>query len=82
LCILTLMCQLLFLCPASCLNCAALSQASLLEVPVTYLGSLRYFPAWGPVLPDGRSLERLLLMGVQYVQCNISGVIVAAKIHL
>jgi hypothetical protein len=30
---------------------------------VTYLGSLCYFPTWVPVLPNGRSSERLLLMG-------------------
>jgi hypothetical protein len=35
----------------------------LLEVHVTYLGSLGYFPAWGPLLLNGRSSERLLLMG-------------------
>jgi hypothetical protein len=30
---------------------------------VTYLGSLGYFPAWSPVLPDDHPLERLLLTG-------------------
>jgi hypothetical protein len=40
----------------------------LYEVPATYLGSLGYFPAWGPVRSNGRPSERLLLMGVQYVQ--------------
>jgi hypothetical protein len=47
----------------SCSNYAILSQVGLLEVPMTYLGCLGYFPAWGPVLPDGRPLERLLLTG-------------------
>jgi hypothetical protein len=35
----------------------------LLEVPVTYIGALGYFPTWGPVLPDGRPYERLWLTG-------------------
>jgi hypothetical protein len=43
-----------FLCLASCPNYAILLQAGPLEVHVTYLGSLGYFPAWGLVLPDGR----------------------------
>jgi hypothetical protein len=60
---LTLMWFVAFLCLASCLSYATLSQVSLLEVPVTYLGSLGYFPTWGPMLPDGRPLERLLLTG-------------------
>jgi hypothetical protein len=47
-----------FLCLASCPNYAILSQA-----PVTYLGSLGYFPAWGLMLPGGRPQESLLLMG-------------------
>jgi hypothetical protein len=51
---LTLMWSVVFLCLTSCLNYAILLHADLLEVPVTYLGSFGYFPAWGPVLPDGR----------------------------
>jgi hypothetical protein len=31
---------------------------------VTYPVSLGSFPAWGPVLPNGYPMERLLLMGV------------------
>jgi hypothetical protein len=46
--------SVVFLYLASCLNYAILLQAGLLEVPVTYLGSLGYLPAWDPVLPDGR----------------------------
>jgi hypothetical protein len=51
---LTLMWSVVFLYLASCLNYAILSQAGLFEVPVTNLGSHGYFPAWGPILPDGR----------------------------
>jgi hypothetical protein len=65
--VLTLMWSVAFLCFASCSSCATLSQAGLFEVPVTYLGSLGYFPAWGPVLPYGRPSKRLLLKGVRYV---------------
>jgi hypothetical protein len=67
-----------FLCFTPCLCCATLSQACLFEVPVTYLGSLGYFPAWDPMLPNGRPSERLLLMGcliyVAYLawSCTIS----------
>jgi hypothetical protein len=43
-----------FLYLASCLNYAILLQAGLLEVHVTYVGSLGYFPTWVPVLLDGR----------------------------
>jgi hypothetical protein len=43
-----------FLCLTTCPCFATLLQAGLLEVPVTYLQSLGYFPAWGPGLPDGR----------------------------
>jgi hypothetical protein len=52
-----------FLYLTSCLSYATLSQAGLFEVPVTYRGHLGYFPAWGPLLPDGHPSERLLLMG-------------------
>jgi hypothetical protein len=52
-----------FLCLSSFPSCATLSQACLFEVPVTYMGSLGYFPAWGIMLQNGRSSERLLLMG-------------------
>jgi hypothetical protein len=60
---LTLMWSIVFLCLASCLSYATLSQAGMFEVPVTYLGFLGYFVAWGPVLPDGHPSKRLLLMG-------------------
>jgi hypothetical protein len=46
--------SVVFLYLASCLDYAMLSPVGLLEVPMTYLGPLGYFPAWGPVLPDGR----------------------------
>jgi hypothetical protein len=35
----------------------------LLEVPATYLGSFGYFLARGPVLLNGCSSEKLMLMG-------------------
>jgi hypothetical protein len=53
--------QLLSLCPASSLSCAILSQADLLEVHVTYLGSLSYFLARGPMLSNDCSLKKLML---------------------
>jgi hypothetical protein len=50
--------QLLSPCPATSLSCAILSQAGLLEVHATYLGSLDYFLGQGPVLPNGCSSEK------------------------
>jgi hypothetical protein len=55
--------QLLFSCLASSLSCVILSQMGLLEVPATYLGSLDYFLARCPVLPNDCSLEKLMLNG-------------------
>jgi hypothetical protein len=46
---LTLMWYVAFPCLASCPNYAILSQKGQLDVPATYLGSLSYFPACGPV---------------------------------
>jgi hypothetical protein len=60
---LTLMWYVAFLCLTPCPSYTTLSHAGLLEVHVPYLGSIGYFPAWGPVLPDDRPSERLLLMG-------------------
>jgi hypothetical protein len=51
---LTLIWYIAFLCLASYLSYATLSQVGQLEVPVSCLVSLGYFPAWGLVLPDGR----------------------------
>jgi hypothetical protein len=59
--------QLLFLCLTSSLSFAILSQAGLFEIPATYLGFLSYFLARGPVLLNGCSSEKLMLMGVQSV---------------
>jgi hypothetical protein len=42
---LTLMWSIVFLCLTSCSNYAILLQAGLLEVPVSYMGSLGYFLA-------------------------------------
>jgi hypothetical protein len=55
--------QLLSLCLASSLSCAILSHMGLLEVPATYLGSLGYFLARGPVLQNGCSSEKLMRNG-------------------
>jgi hypothetical protein len=49
---------MLFLCLASYPSCAILSHSGLLEVPTTYLGSLDYFPARGPMLPNGCPLGK------------------------
>jgi hypothetical protein len=62
--------QLLSLCPASSLSCTIQSQAGLLEVSMTYLGSLSYFLAWGLVLLNGCSSEKLMLNGGSRV-CNL-----------
>jgi hypothetical protein len=53
--------QLLFPCLATSSTCAILSQAGLLEVPTTYMVSLGYFLARGPVLPNGCSLKKVML---------------------
>jgi hypothetical protein len=45
------------------LGYAILSQVGSLEVPATYLGSLGYFLARGPVLLNGCSSEKLMLDG-------------------
>jgi hypothetical protein len=55
--------QLLSLCPTTSLSCAILLQVGLLEVPVTYLESLGYFLARGPVLSNDCSSEKLMLNG-------------------
>jgi hypothetical protein len=61
--------QLLFPCLATSSTCAILSQAGLLEVPTTYMVSLGYFLARGPVLPNDCSLKKVMLnRGVQSVQ--------------
>jgi hypothetical protein len=44
--------QLLFPCLATSSSYVILSQAGLLEVPATYLGSLGYFLARGPVFAE------------------------------
>jgi hypothetical protein len=45
------------------MSCAILSQAGLLKVLATYLGSLGYFLARGLVLPNDCSSEKLMLLG-------------------
>jgi hypothetical protein len=60
---LTLIWSVAFLYLTSCQSCATLSQVGLFEVLVIYLGSLGYFPTWGPVLPDGRPSKWLMIMG-------------------
>jgi hypothetical protein len=56
-----------------------MSQVGLLEVPVTYLGSLGYFPAWGPVLTDGRPSERQLLTGGGSDMCSLPSLVLYPK---
>jgi hypothetical protein len=55
--------QLLFPCLTSSLSCAILSQAGLLEVHATYLGSFDYFLAQGPMLLNDCFSEKLMLTG-------------------
>jgi hypothetical protein len=45
-------------------------QAGLVEVPATYLGSIGYFLAQGPVLLNGCSSKKLMLMGGSIV-CSL-----------
>jgi hypothetical protein len=52
-----------FLCLASSSSWVILSQAHLLEVPVTYLGFHGYYLARGPVLLNGCSSKKLMLYG-------------------
>jgi hypothetical protein len=66
-----LMSSIAFLFLVSYSSCATLLQACLWEVPVTYLASLGYFLAWGPVLSDGRPSETLLLMGGGSKMCSL-----------
>jgi hypothetical protein len=54
--------QLLFSCLTSSLSCEILSQVGLLEVPATYMGFHGYFLARGPVLLNGCSSKKLMLM--------------------
>jgi hypothetical protein len=70
--------QLLSLCPTTSLSCAILLQAGLLEVPVTYLGSLGYFLARGPVLSNGCSSEKLMLNGESRV-CSLLSLVLYLK---
>jgi hypothetical protein len=70
--------QLLFPCLASSSSCVILSQAGLLEVPATYLGSLGYFLAWGPVLPIYCFLKKLMLNGGFRV-CNLFSLVLYPK---
>jgi hypothetical protein len=56
------------------LSCAILSQVGLLEVPVTYLESLSYFLAQGPVLLNDCSSKKLMLnRGFRVCSSLISG---------
>jgi hypothetical protein len=60
--------QLLFPFLTSSSSCVIMSQAGLLEVPVTYLGSFDYFLARSLVLLNGYSSKKIMLNGVQSVQ--------------
>jgi hypothetical protein len=50
----------------------------LLDVPVTNLESLSYFLAWGPVLSNDCSLEKLMLNGDSRV-CNLLSLVLYPK---
>jgi hypothetical protein len=52
-----------FLYPTSNSSCAILSRVNPLEVPVTYLGSLGYYLAQGPMLLNGCTSKKLMLYG-------------------
>jgi hypothetical protein len=67
-----------FLCLAYNSSFAILSHVGLLEVPVTYLGSLDYFLARELVLLNGCSLEKLMLYGGSRV-CSLLSLIMYPK---
>jgi hypothetical protein len=54
------------------------SQAGLLEVPATYLGSLGYFLARSLVLPNGCSSKKLMLNGRSRV-CSLLSLVLYPK---
>jgi hypothetical protein len=56
-------CGQLFSYLTSSLSCVILSQAGLLEVPTTYLGSLGYFLVQGPMLLNDCSSKMIMLNG-------------------
>jgi hypothetical protein len=64
--------QSLSLCPASSSSCSIMSQAGLLEVPTTNLGSFGYFVTWGPVLLNSCYSKKLMLMGGSKVCCLLT----------
>jgi hypothetical protein len=70
--------HLISLCPASSLSCAIISQTGLLEVPVTYLGSLDYFLAQDPALPNDCSLKKLMLNG-ESRSCSLLSLVLYLK---
>jgi hypothetical protein len=55
--------QMLFPCLTCSSSCAILSQTGLLEVSMTYLGTLDYFLALGLMLLNGWSSKKLMLLG-------------------
>jgi hypothetical protein len=67
-----------FLYLASSSSCAILSQAGLLEVHVTYLGSLGYYLARVPVLLNDYSSEKLMLYGGSIV-CSLLSLVLYPK---
>jgi hypothetical protein len=70
--------QLLFPCLASSLSCTILSQVGLLKIPVTYLGSLGFFLARGPVLLNGCFSKKLMLNRGSTV-CSLLSLILYSK---
>jgi hypothetical protein len=70
--------QLLFPCLTTSLSCAILSQVGLLEVHATYLESLDYFLARGPILSNGCSSEKLMLNRGSRV-CSLLSLVMYSK---
>jgi hypothetical protein len=78
---LTIMWLIAFLCLASSSSYALLSQTSLLEVPMTYLGSLGYYLARGLMLLNDYSSKKLMLYGVSRVCSLLSLVLYPKLVH-
>jgi hypothetical protein len=79
LCILTLTWLVTFSLSCFLSELCILVAGGFVEVPMTYLGSLGYFPAWGLVLPNGRSSKRLLLMRRGSGVCNLLSLVLYPK---
>jgi hypothetical protein len=77
---LTLMWSIAFLCLASCSSYATLSQVGLFKVPLTYLGSLGYFHAWGPVFARWPPLRKAIInRGGGFDMCSLLSLVMYPK---